>query len=180
MEVIKTIHKALSDKDIRDILGDKCKIIKYSELSQYNSLSELLPELLDYVILLYEESINSGHWVALLKYNNVYEFFDAYGLFPDKQLLWMDLKKRQFLHQRIPYLTNLLKQENYIYNKVKYQNEDNFVNTCGSHVAHRIYRLINNSMTLEDYHEFMLNLSKESKFNYDMIVSTFVNLINER
>ena len=181
MEVIKTIHKALSDKDIRDILGDKCKIIKYSELSQYNSLSELLPELLDFVVVLYEESVNSGHWVALLKYNNVYEFFDAYGLFPDKQLLWMDLKTRQALNERIPYLTNLLKHENYIYNKVKYQNEEsNFVNTCGSHVVHRIYRLINNSMTLEDYHKFMRDLSKESKFNYDLIVSTFVNLINEK
>ena len=84
------------------------------------------------------------------------------------------------MNERIPYLTNLLKHENYIYNKVKYQSEDNYVNTCGSHVAHRIYRLINNNMTLEDYHKFMRDLSKESKFNHDLIVSTFVNLINEK
>jgi hypothetical protein len=63
------------------------------------------------------------------------------------------------------YLTNLLKNESYMYNKVKYQNEDNYVNTCGSHVAHRIYRLINNNMSLRDYHKFMLDLSKQSKFN---------------
>ena len=74
----------------------------------------------------------------------------------------------------------MLKHENYIYNKVKYQSEDNFVNTCGSHIAHRIYRIINNNMTLEDYHKFMRDLSKESKFNYDLIVSTFINLINEK
>jgi hypothetical protein len=54
------------------------------------------------------------------------------------------------------------------------------VNTCGSHVVHRIYRLINNNMTLEDYHKFMLDLSKKSGFNFDLIVSTFVNLINEK
>jgi hypothetical protein len=30
-------------------------------------------------------------------------------------------------------------------------------------------------MSLSDYHKFMSNLSKASKFNYDSIVSTFVN-----
>ena len=64
-------------------------------------------------------------------------------------------KTREALNQRIPYLSRLLKNEHYIYNRVKYQNEDNYVNTCGSHVAHRIYRLINNNMTLEQYHKFM-------------------------
>ena len=109
MDIIKTVHKALSDKDIRQILGDKCKIIKYSALSQYNTLFELLPELIDYVVILYEDHLNSGHWVGLLKYNNMFEFFDAYGLMPDKELLWVDLKIRQSLNERIPYLTNLLK-----------------------------------------------------------------------
>ena len=180
MQVIETVHRALSDKDIRDILGDKCQIIKYSELSQYNTLSELLPDLVDYAVILYEEAQNSGHWVGLLKYNNIYEFFDAYGLMPDKELLWVDLKARQSLNERIPYLTNLLNHENYIYNKLKCQSEDNYVNTRGSHVAHRIYRLINNNMVLKGYHKLMRGLSKESKFNYDLIVSTFVNLINEK
>jgi hypothetical protein len=68
----------------------------------------------------------AGHWVGLLKYNNIYEFFDAYGLFPDKELLWIDLKTRQMLHEEKQYLTNLLRNENYIYNKIKYQNEDNY------------------------------------------------------
>lgn len=175
MEIINTVHKSLSDSDIRQILGNKCKIIKYSELSQYNNLSELLPELIDYVVILYEEAINTGHWVGLLKYNNMYEFFDAYGLFPDKELLWIDLQMRQKLDQRTPYLTNLLKNERFMYNHVKYQNEDNFVNTCGSHVVHRIYRLINDNMYLSDYHKFMSNISKQTKFNYDLIVSTFIN-----
>ena len=33
-----------------------------------------------------------------------------------------------------------------MYNNIKYQIEDTFVNTRGSHVAHRIYRLLNNNM----------------------------------
>ena len=72
MGITKTIHKALSDKDIRDILGYKSKIIKYAELSNYNTFSELLPELVDYVVILYEGHFNSGHWVGLLKYYNIH------------------------------------------------------------------------------------------------------------
>ena len=44
MDVINTIHKALSDKDIKEILGGKCKVIKYSELAQCNTLSDLVPD----------------------------------------------------------------------------------------------------------------------------------------
>ena len=69
MSVRKLIHKALSDADTRTILGAATKIIKYSELASINSLDELLPRLVDYCIILYEESYNRGHWVALLKYN---------------------------------------------------------------------------------------------------------------
>ena len=52
MDTIKLVHKALSDEDIRTILGANTKIIKYSELSNYISLDDLLPNLLDYVSIL--------------------------------------------------------------------------------------------------------------------------------
>ena len=92
MDIIKLVHKALSDSDIRAILGENTKIIKYSELSSYRDLDDLLPNLLDYIIILYEDSPNAGHWTALLKYNNIFEFFDPYGLIPDKELAWVSLK----------------------------------------------------------------------------------------
>ena len=40
----------------------------------------------------------------------MHEFFDPYGLNVDKELLWLDLKTRQSLHEQIPYLTNLFKK----------------------------------------------------------------------
>ena len=43
MSIVKLIHKALSDKDIRKILGHDTKIVKYSGLSQFTDLNELLP-----------------------------------------------------------------------------------------------------------------------------------------
>ena len=61
----KLIHKALSDSDIRTILGADTKVLKYSELAGVGSLDELLPRLVDYCIILFEESLNIGHWVAL-------------------------------------------------------------------------------------------------------------------
>ena len=67
MSIKKLIHKALSDSEIRRILGADTKIIKHSELANINSLGELLPRLVDYAIILHEDSYNRGHWVGLLK-----------------------------------------------------------------------------------------------------------------
>ena len=86
MSVGKLFHKALSDSDIRIILGTDTKILKYSELAGVGSLDELLPRLVDYCVLLYEDSPNRGHWVALLKYNDIFEHFDTYGIKPDNEL----------------------------------------------------------------------------------------------
>ncbi len=72
------------------------------------------------------------------------------------------------------YLPNMLKQERYIYNHIKYQKLGSFVQTCGSHTVHRIYRQLANNMGLDEYHKFMKELKEESRFNYDLIVSTFV------
>ena len=69
----KPIHKALSDSDVRKILGEDTKIIKYSELASLGALDELLPRLVDSCVIIYEDSPNRRHWVALLKYNDMFE-----------------------------------------------------------------------------------------------------------
>ena len=68
MSIIKLIHKALSDTDIRKILGQDTKIIKYAELSQFTDLDQLLQKPEDYCIILYEDSVDHGHWLGLSKY----------------------------------------------------------------------------------------------------------------
>ena len=175
MDIVKLIHKALSDEDIRQILGGRCKILKYGALDKYGELGDLLPDLVGYAIVLYEEQENSGHWVGLLKYNNLF-FFDPYGLIPDKELSWVGLKTRRMLNEATPYLSILFKKERYVYNHVKYQDQDSYVNTCGSHVCHRIYRLLHDNMDLEEYHKFMKETKEETNSNYDVIVATFVKL----
>ena len=137
MSIIKLIHKALSDSGIRKKLGQDTKVIKYSELAQFEDLHQLLPHPLDCCVILYEDHIDSGHWVGLSKYDGKYEHFDSYGLKPDQELVWINMKKRK-LNQ--PYLSNLLQHEPHTYNTVGYQQSDSGVNTCGSHVVHRLYR----------------------------------------
>ena len=41
MSVLKLIHKPLSDDDLRHILGEDIKIIKYSQLADYNDLNDM-------------------------------------------------------------------------------------------------------------------------------------------
>ncbi|MFM7987144.1 MAG: hypothetical protein ACKPKO_48315, partial [Candidatus Fonsibacter sp.] len=74
-----------------------------------------------------------------------------------------------------PYLTNLLHKKNYIYNNVKYQDRDGYVNTFGSHVVHRLYRLKNDNMDLHMYYNYMKTIKDEFGVNYDIIVAEFVN-----
>ena len=175
MSLLKLIHKALSDSDIRKILGHSTKIIKYSELSQFTDLDDLLPNPTDYCIILYEDSIDHGHWVGLCRYDGKYEHFDSYGLKPDKELAWVNFKVRRSLGETQPFLSELLKQKEYIYNTVKYQASEADVNTCGSHVVHRLYRLKNQHMDLDDYHNFMQGLEDDFNMTYDMIVAEFIH-----
>ena len=175
MYITKLINKALSDADLQRILGDDTKIIKYSELSHLNDLDELLPKDKDYCVVLYEERLDLGHWTALSKYDGVFEHFDPYGVKPDNQLKWLSMRQRHSLNQATPYLSNLLKKEDYIYNNVHYQDPDSFVNTCCSHVAHRLYRLTYQDMTLEEYYRHMKTIKDRFNVGYDIIVAEFIN-----
>ena len=83
MSIAKIIHRALSDTDLRRILGRDMKIIKDSELSKFNELNELLPNEKDCCVILYEDPLDHGHWIALSKYKGIFEFFDSYGISPD-------------------------------------------------------------------------------------------------
>ena len=59
------------------------------------------------------------------------------------------------LKEAKPYLSNLLDDERYMYNRVRYQEPDSAVNTCGSHVVNRTYRLKHFNMDLDPFHELM-------------------------
>ena len=118
---------------------------------------------------------NRGHWVGLLKCNGMFEHVDTYGIKPHQELQWINMKKRLMLKQAIPYLSNFLDDERYIYNRIRYQEIDADVTTCGSHIVHRIYRLKHHNMDLDAYNDFMRELKDDYGITYDTIVAKFID-----
>ena len=177
--ILKLINKSLSDEDLKHILGTDLKIVKYADLVKYNSIDEILTNERDYAILLYVDNETStsitGHWVAIARNKDLYMFFDSYGYEPDSELDFVSLQKRYKLGEYKPYLTNLLHNVSYIYNKVKYQNEDPNVDTCGSHSAMFLWYFKNHNMDLPAYQQFMKNIHDKSDVPYDVIAAQFIS-----
>ena len=140
------------------------------------ALTHLLPKPTDYCIILYESEMNSGHWVALLRYSSIFEYFDPYGHVVDRPLRWISAAQRKLLKQGEPLLTELLDRSGaeWIYNKRAFRKSNAKINTCGHHCCHRIYRLTHDHVDLKDYAELMEELKRRTGNNYDVIVSDFV------
>ena len=109
------------------------------------------------------------------KNNGMYEHFDSYGNRPEKSTEWVNMQMRLRLNESTPYLTNLLNDKQYIYNKDKDQDQDGYVNTGGSRVVHKLYRLKNGNMDLRAYYKFMKSIKDEFAINCDIIVAEFIN-----
>jgi hypothetical protein len=56
-----------------------------------------------------------------------------------QELKWLSWKTRLQLNEAVPYLSNLLQGEKYEYNKVKYQDDNPDIETCGDHVCHFLH-----------------------------------------
>lgn len=162
----------LGDDDLKRYFPN-AKVIVYSDLGNYSTIEELLPKDKDFVFILLESSPNNGHWVALLRYRETYEFFDSYGGKPDSQLKWNSKKTNQELDQSVKYLTNLLKDKEVVYNPVKYQGEGGDINTCGRHCTFRVQEMINGK-NLEAYYKYMCKLKANMGLDYDGVVANFV------
>ena len=158
MDVIRLMQKTLSDADIGTLLGANTNIIMYSEIRHIDNLGDLRTKEIDYCIIIYEYRPDRGHWAALSRYNGIYEHFDSYGNKPDKSLEWINLKMRRRLNETTPYLTNLLRNKQYIYNNVKYQDSDGYENTCGSHVVRRLYIQKADCMDLHTCYNYMQHI----------------------
>ena len=182
MKKIKAnIKDDITDTEIVQFFGSgiKSNIIKYSELKNYSSLNDLLPENKSAKIILLESRLNSGHWVCIMRYNNNYiEYFDPYGMVPSKELDYNKSITNQKLNQNVKYLNNLLRNEmnqyKIIYNTTKFQKLKDDVNTCGRHCLFRLCCLFNYNFCLKSYIQFMNSLKKYYKMDPDHIVAMFI------
>jgi hypothetical protein len=175
--VEEIIEEPMDDGDIRAYYPN-AKIIRYSDLKDYKTITQLLPKDKSYVFLLYQHSPNSGHWVLLMRYGGTIEFFCSYGSAIDAPLKWTNPRDRQMLGEAVPYLTNLLraqKEFNVIHNPVAYQAKGNDKATCGAHDVMRLSQMLNHGQDLTDYYDYMTRIKKESGLSYDEIVANFVS-----
>ena len=164
---------SLGDDDIRMFL-DNPKIITYAELANANSIDDVL--LNDYVILLYEDSPNHGHWTAVNKINDTIQFFDPYGGKPDSQQKWVPMEMRKELGEGKPYLTRLFDKCPYPveYNDVKYQKESPQINDCGRHCVNFIKAFKEKGLDLQGYYKWMKECSKKMKLDFDGVVCALI------
>jgi len=183
-ETEEIIETPMGDDDIKFYLPNS-KIIKYSELSKYKNIDELLPNNKDFVFCLYEESKNSGHWTALTKHLKngklIISYFDSYGGKIDEPLNWLSKSENINLHQDRKLLSNLLNKCPYKveYNPIKYQSEDKAhdINSCGRHATFYVKNLTDCNRDLDQYYKLMYEIKRDSGNSYDEIVSHLINKI---
>jgi len=173
-DVRRMMTTPLSDSDLKKILGDDIKIIIHSSLSNVSNLRDILTKDRDCMVILYEQKRLSGHWTCLTREGDIFTFFDPYGIAPDNELKWLNMAQRYKLHEDVPYLSNLLNSEQYVYNKIDFQQNDSRIETCGDHVCSFLYHFLNENMDLKQYQEYMKDLKKRMGQPYDYIVADFI------
>lgn len=172
--VAKTIATPLSDQDIHEYLPE-ARIIKYSELAKYPSIAELLPEVKSYVIMLYEDSPNKGHWVQVCKpREDLVVYFDSYGGHPDAPLNWTPESRRIGLGEGKPLLSKLLDEcsEEVCYNKIHYQKEGANINDCGRWCVLWTLKM-KAGYSLDKFYKF-IKAEAKGKMPFDAVVSKLI------
>lgn len=182
-EYKRRLKTMLSDNDMRAFLGQDAgdKILKFSDLENYDNLDDLLPEKNDYRIILTETKRNSGHWCCLLRYNNkgtdTIEWFDSYSGKPDSELKFIPTAIKNMLGENKHHLTRLVKNtggKRIIYNKKRFQELNDDVDTCGRWVVARIMTA-KLGYNLEDFANKLEQVSTNTGKPYDIIVCDWVN-----
>jgi hypothetical protein len=178
---VKTISETpMGDDNIRKYFPN-AKILKYSELADIQDITQLLPQDKSFFFLLYEQSLNTGHWVVVNRYKDngrdTICFFCSYGSKIDGPLYWNNPAKNRELGQSRPYLTELLQKsgKHLQYNKVQYQSKTSPVATCGAFATLWIKANIRDNMNLQDFHDWIAEIKKETGLSYDAIASNAIS-----
>jgi len=178
---VKAISETpMGDDNIRKYFPN-AKILKYSELADIQDITQLLPQNKSFFFLLYEQSLNTGHWVVVNRYmdngRDTICFFCSYGSKVDAPLYWNSNAKNQELGQSRPFLTELLQKsgKQLQYNRVQYQSKTSPVATCGAFATLWIKANIRDNMNLQDFHDWIAEIKKETGLSYDAIASNAIS-----
>jgi hypothetical protein len=174
------LENYISSDDLLKYFGEMIndKIVKYSDLDNYKTIEQLLPDNNDFKIILIENQLNSGHWVVILRYDNTIEFFNSYGLMPSVDLNFIDNLQNKMLGQDIKFLNILLNEcknrFNIIYNKKRFQKLQPNINTCGRWCILRIIMFQYFQLDLYKFNIFIEKLMNKYDYPADIICCLLV------
>jgi hypothetical protein len=173
----KMLNYSLSDSDIKSVLGDFAKIIKYSDLDRYKSLNELLPYNNDFVVILIESEHNSGHWTCITRRDNVFSLFDSYGCKLSDELDFISKSMNYLLGNTKKEMENLIKNTDddceVVYNKERLQSKSSTVATCGRWCCAYL-SMFKMGYSLEEFLEYINKRCKESGLPPDVVVTKLI------
>ena len=177
--IVSRISKPMTDLDLEQYVGVKPKdIIKYSELKNYKSMTDLLPKDKSFRIILIEDKFNSGHFVAILRYGDTVEFFNSYGGKPDDDWKFINRMIRVILGENTNELTRLFKKATdkgfkTVYNTTRLQKLSNNIQTCGRWCVLRI-ELMKAGYNLPEFDHFVKDYAKKLGKSTDYVASKMV------
>jgi len=172
----KELKKMVSEDDfVRNFgLDVKDKILKYSDLQNYETIDELIPDKDDFRILLLESEPSVGHWVCLIRKGDTLEFFDSYGKTHKGELKYIPKFINKMLNQPDDYLTRIMKSsKNPIFSTLKLQKENPNICTCGRHVIARIL-CSKAGFDLNDYEKLIKREINKREMPSDIIVCHWI------
>ena len=175
------ITEEITDGDLTRYFGKKDfkNILKYSELSRYSTIQQLLPGKKSWKIILVEDEYNSGHWICIFRNKETITVFNSYGGFPSDEINYISPLKNKQLGQDKKYLNILLEdalREGFyiVYNKRELQKLEKGYNTCGKWVIFFILMFENYDMNLQGFINLVDKLKKQYKLTSDELVSLII------
>ena len=171
----------VTSTDLQSIYKN-CKIVKNADLDNYKDIYELLPNRMDFVFLLTESEKNSGHWTLIIRDDDTFEYFDSYGT-PPKRILdyipnYMNKKLGNDFQEDLRKMIRSIKPtDKFIYNKTKFQKEQEGINTCGRWVIARLSLFLSDDLDLKEFTKLMKTKAKQLKMTLDQFI-TFLVTVN--
>lgn len=163
-------YKTTSTQDLKYITNNRVRIIKYPELANFDDFEDLI-EGYEGCIILYETSLNNGHWVLLYPKGNVINFFDSYGFeYPNDEMKFINPYFREKNGMDKMLLYNLIFKYPVYHNDIQFQSMDPNVKTCGLWCC---VRLLMKNMSPATFKKNFL----DSVDDPDELVVKFINLM---
>ena len=168
----------VTSTDLQSIFKN-CKIVKYADLDNYMDIYQLIPNRMDFCFILTESEKNSGHWTLLIRDDDVFEYFDSYGTSAKNILDYIPSFKNKQLdnnyREDIGMIIKSIKPtDKFIYNKTKFQKEQEGINTCGRWVIARLSLFLSDNLNLKEFTKLMKAKAKNLKMTNDEFITFLV------